>query len=84
MAALERAVGEQARGWMGVDMILGPREDGRLDRVLEINPRLMTSFLGHAAASGTSLLGWLTGPPTVLPPRPLGPLSFDLVADAHT
>jgi len=83
VAALERAAGEQVRGWMGVDMILGPREDGRLDRVLELNPRLTTSFLGHAAASSTSLLAWLTGPPTVPPPRPSGPLSFDLVADAH-
>jgi len=38
--------GSAACGWVGVDMILGAREDGRGDRVLEINPRLTTSFVG--------------------------------------
>jgi predicted ATP-grasp superfamily ATP-dependent carboligase len=37
-------------------MILGPRDDGRADRVLEVNPRLTTSFVGLAAAAPRSLV----------------------------
>lgn len=81
VAALARAAGEEARGWLGVDMILGPREDGRSDRVLEVNPRLTTSFLGHAAAAGTSLLSRILTlqPAATIHPEPR---SFDLVAHA--
>lgn len=43
-------------GWIGVDIILGERADGRDDRVLEINPRLTSSFIGHSACRGTSLV----------------------------
>jgi hypothetical protein len=32
---------------------LGEREDGRADRVLEINPRLTSSFLGLAIGPGS-------------------------------
>jgi predicted ATP-grasp superfamily ATP-dependent carboligase len=45
-----------ASGWVGVDMILGSRPDGGDDRVLEVNPRLTTSFVGFAASSATSLI----------------------------
>jgi len=45
-----------AVGWVGVDMILGDREDGRGDRVLEVNPRLTTSFVGLAALYRSSLV----------------------------
>ena len=45
-----------AVGWVGVDMILGLRDDGRADRVLEVNPRVTTSFVTLAARSGTSLV----------------------------
>ena len=44
--ALTRSTQAPVRGWVGVDMILGARTDGRKDRVLEINPRLTTSFIG--------------------------------------
>ena len=44
--ALNKATQATARGWVGVDMILGSRDDGNDDRVLEINPRLTTSFIG--------------------------------------
>lgn len=56
--ALARAAGEAnaAVGWVGVDMILGARDDGRADRVLEVNPRLTTSFVLHAAAASRSLV----------------------------
>ncbi|MEO2001200.1 MAG: ATP-grasp domain-containing protein [Pirellulales bacterium] len=44
--ALNKATQTKARGWVGVDMILGSCDDGNDDRVLEINPRLTTSFIG--------------------------------------
>lgn len=56
VVALARATAAPPRGWVGVDMILGPAADGSDDRVLEINPRFTTSFLGHAAGAGQSLL----------------------------
>jgi predicted ATP-grasp superfamily ATP-dependent carboligase len=43
-------------GWVGVDLILGSRPDGRDDRVLEVNPRVTTSFVGHARLFATSLV----------------------------
>ena len=46
----------RARGWVGVDMILGDREDGGDDRVLEINPRMTTSFVGLSTVGSASLL----------------------------
>lgn len=45
-----------AAGWVGVDMILGDRDDGRGDRVLEINPRLTTSLVGLAQWSTENLV----------------------------
>lgn len=35
-----------ARGYVGVDLILGPADDGSGDVIVEINPRLTTSYLG--------------------------------------
>jgi predicted ATP-grasp superfamily ATP-dependent carboligase len=46
----------QAAGWVGVDMILAAPADGSGDRVLEVNPRLTTSFVGLAQLSQSSLL----------------------------
>lgn len=43
------------RGYLGVDLILGPVDDGSEDYVIEINPRLTTSYLGLRAASRTNL-----------------------------
>jgi predicted ATP-grasp superfamily ATP-dependent carboligase len=37
---------EGLHGWFGVDLILGTAVDGRDDRVVEINPRLTTSYVG--------------------------------------
>lgn len=45
-----------AAGWVGVDMILGAREDGRGDRVLEINPRITTSLVGLRQCSRQNLV----------------------------
>lgn len=58
-AALARAaataLGADA-GWVGVDMILGARPDGGDDRVLEVNPRVTTSFVGQARLLASSLV----------------------------
>lgn len=43
-------------GWAGVDLILGRRPDGRDDRVLEVNPRVTTSFVGQAGLFESSLV----------------------------
>jgi predicted ATP-grasp superfamily ATP-dependent carboligase len=40
-------------GYIGVDLVLGSPEDGSEDRVIEINPRLTTSYVGlRALAEG--------------------------------
>ena len=49
--------GSRVIGWIGVDLILGDREDGRDDRVLEINPRITTSIVGLVELSHSSLIG---------------------------
>lgn len=55
-AVMTAAGGIAAAGWVGVDMMLGDREDGREDRVLEVNPRLTTSFVWLAPRSPSSLV----------------------------
>ena len=44
-----------ALGYVGVDLILGPSPSGVDDFVLEINPRLTTSYVALRAASRTNL-----------------------------
>jgi predicted ATP-grasp superfamily ATP-dependent carboligase len=39
-----------ALGYVGIDLVLGAAADGRDDVVLEVNPRLTTSYLGLRAA----------------------------------
>lgn len=78
VAALERAAAAAARGWVGVDMILGDREDGRADRVLEVNPRLTTAFVGLAARSSTSLVAAMLDPASLpCPATGLVPCAVD-------
>lgn len=36
----------RARGYIGVDLVLGAAQDGRDDAVIEVNPRLTTSYVG--------------------------------------
>ena len=45
-----------ARGYVGVDMVLGASPDGDEDYVIEINPRLTTSYVGLRAATQDNLL----------------------------
>jgi predicted ATP-grasp superfamily ATP-dependent carboligase len=42
-------------GYIGVDLVLGDDEQGRQDTVIEINPRLTTSYVGLRAAASTNL-----------------------------
>jgi len=80
------AVGLDA-GWAGVDLILGPRTDGRDDRVLEINPRVTTSFVGLTHLFASSLVAAMIGaaqgerPPLVRTAAPVAAGSFDLLGD---
>ena len=48
------ALGE-ARGYIGVDLVLGDAADGSADVVIEVNPRLTTSYVGLRAAHSASL-----------------------------
>ena len=79
------AGGRPATGWVGVDMIVGPRSDGRDDRVLEVNPRLTTSFVGYSAGIDTSLVRLLVeaaaGRPTMFAPDRCRPRSFHVPRD---
>lgn len=58
-ALANRAVAtlEGAVGYLGVDLVLGPEESGAGDRVIEINPRLTTSYVGLRAAYDSNLAG---------------------------
>jgi len=42
-------------GYMGVDLVLGDAADGSGDRVIEINPRLTTSYVGLRALAQSNL-----------------------------
>ena len=44
-----------ATGYVGVDLILGPAADGSEDYVIEINPRLTTSYVGLRRACRQNL-----------------------------
>ncbi len=53
----ERAIAAlpQPHGYIGVDLVLGTAIDGSGDRVIEVNPRVTTSYVGLRAASQTNL-----------------------------
>lgn len=51
--AIETIPGLQ--GYVGVDLILGDAADGRQDVVIEINPRLTTSYIGLRQLTQTNL-----------------------------
>lgn len=42
-------------GYVGVDVVLGPPADGSADQVIEINPRLTTSYVGLRALARDNL-----------------------------
>jgi tyramine---L-glutamate ligase len=43
------------RGYVGLDLVLGEAADGSQDHVIEVNPRITTSYLGLRRASKTNL-----------------------------
>jgi predicted ATP-grasp superfamily ATP-dependent carboligase len=43
------------RGYVGVDLVLGEAADGNADQVIELNPRLTTSYVGLRAQSESNL-----------------------------
>jgi tyramine---L-glutamate ligase len=59
---------EGLQGWFGVDLLLGDPEDGSGDVVIEVNPRLTTSYLGLRQLArfnlAEALLAVATGSPT--------------------
>lgn len=54
LAAVQDIAGLQ--GYVGVDGILGSQENGSEDVVLEVNPRLTTSYLGLRQAASSNLI----------------------------
>jgi predicted ATP-grasp superfamily ATP-dependent carboligase len=48
-------------GYLGIDLILGAEPDGAFDRIVDVNPRITTSFVGYrrlfAGRMGSLLLG---------------------------
>jgi tyramine---L-glutamate ligase len=52
--AAVRAIGPRL-GYLGVDLVLGEEPDGSGDYVIEVNPRLTTSYVGLRAAARSNL-----------------------------
>ena len=73
-----------AIGYVGVDLVLGDAADGSGDRVIEINPRLTTSYIGLRAASKSNLaaamLAVAEGKPADLR---FGGEAIEFTADGH-
>jgi hypothetical protein len=42
-------------GYLGIDLVLGPQAGGAGDVVIEVNPRLTTSYIGLRLAARTNL-----------------------------
>jgi predicted ATP-grasp superfamily ATP-dependent carboligase len=42
-------------GYVGIDIVLGAAEDGSQDWLIELNPRLTTSYIGLRALAQTNL-----------------------------
>jgi predicted ATP-grasp superfamily ATP-dependent carboligase len=64
---------EGLRGYVGVDIVLGERDDGSADWAIELNPRLTTSYLGLQALCEGNLLSAIVSACTG---RPLPELSW--------
>jgi predicted ATP-grasp superfamily ATP-dependent carboligase len=47
------------RGYVGVDLVLGDVADGSADMVIEINPRLTTSYIGLRQLTKANLAEWM-------------------------
>lgn len=49
-----RALGPEPRGWVGFDFLVGPEPESPVT-IIEVNPRLTTSFVGLCAAGDPAL-----------------------------
>ncbi|MBL9124047.1 MAG: ATP-grasp domain-containing protein [Planctomycetaceae bacterium] len=58
-----------ARGYVGVDLMLGAAADGSHDRVIEVNPRLTTSYVGLRALCRGNLAGAMLAAAVGTPPE---------------
>jgi tyramine---L-glutamate ligase len=82
VALAERAIAAMPDpfGYVGVDLVLGNEPDGRDDLVIEVNPRLTTSYVGLRALAEVNLaaamLAVAAGAPARLSFAP-HPLEFD-------
>jgi predicted ATP-grasp superfamily ATP-dependent carboligase len=68
-----------AIGYVGVDLVLGAAEDGSQDTVIEINPRLTTSYVGLRAMTHDNLavaMLEIAGGRDFVPTFRLDPLEF--------
>jgi predicted ATP-grasp superfamily ATP-dependent carboligase len=79
----ERAVEcvEGLHGWFGVDLVLADAVDGSGDRVIEINPRLTTSYLGLRRLARFNLAEALIAVATGSPPPSWEWKTFSVVFD---
>jgi predicted ATP-grasp superfamily ATP-dependent carboligase len=46
-------------GYFGIDLVLGPDPEGSEDVVIEVNPRMTTSYIGLRAAACGNLADWM-------------------------
>jgi tyramine---L-glutamate ligase len=60
LAATLRALGSGARGWIGVDWLAHLDWPAQPITILEVNPRLTTSFVGLSVSGGGGLIDALT------------------------
>lgn len=47
----------EIRGYVGIDLVLAPDGDGTHDRIVEVNPRLTTSYTGYSRLLGGPRMG---------------------------
>jgi len=67
----------RSRGFVGVDMVLGDNPAGEDDVVIEINPRITTSYVGLRVATGLNLAAAILDPGLELEmPDILRPVEF--------
>jgi len=65
------------RGYIGVDIVLGDNPDGSGDQVIEVNPRMTTSYVGLRASTDTNLAHLILDPTRDIDLRfPRRPLEF--------
>ncbi len=69
-------------GYVGVDLILGDAPDGRGDSLIELNPRLTTSYIGLRALAkpnlAVTLLQIVNGEPATKPEWKPGTVQFEV------